>query len=98
MIPDFSGNFLNYESTQDGDIVTITGKGKVEHNENLKKDMFNVPVEHNGKQKTYSPSNMAGRVLQEAFGMDADLWVGKQFEILHVDKKMKIRPIKTIKV
>lgn len=98
MIPDFSGDFLNYDGTQDGDIVTITGKGKVEYNETLKKDMFNVEVDHNGKSKTYSPSNQAGSELQKAFGMDADNWVGKQFEVLHVDKKMKIRPIKPQKV
>lgn len=94
MIPDFSGDFLNYEGTKDGETVTIIGKGRVEHNETLKKDMFNIDVEHNGKKKTYSPNNTAGRALQEAFGLDADSWIGKKFEILHVDKKMKIRPIK----
>jgi hypothetical protein len=98
MIPDFTGEYLNYESTQDGDIVTIIGKGKVEFNETLKKDLFNVEVELNGKKKIYSPNNTAGRVLQEAFGMDCDDWVGKQFEVLHVDKKLKIRPLKPQKV
>ena len=98
MIPDFSGDFLNYDGTNDGDIVTIISKGKVEHNETLKKDLFNVEVEHNGKKKTYSPNNTAGRALQEAFGKDSDSWVGKQFSILHVDKKMLIRPIKPVKI
>lgn len=97
MIPDFSGDFLNYEGTQDGDIVTILSEGRVEHNETLKKDMFNIDVEHNQKKKIYSPNNTAGRALQEAFGMDTKDWVGKQFEILHVDKKLKIRPIKAQK-
>ena len=94
MIPDFSGDFLSFNSTTDGDIIEILDEGKVEYNETLKKDMFNVQVEHNGKPKIYSPNNTAGRVLQQAFGMDADGWVGKQFEVLHVDKKMKIRPVK----
>jgi len=94
MIPDFSGDYINFDGTKDGDIITIVGKGKVEPNEILKKDMFNIPVEHNGKKKTYSPTNKAGQTLQEAFGMDADDWVGKKFEVLHVDKKMKIRPVK----
>lgn len=91
---DFSGDFLNYEGTQDGDIVTILDEGKVEYNETLKKELFNIGVEVNGKRKTYSPNNTAGKTLQEAFGMDSKDWVGKQFEVLHVDKKMKIRPIK----
>jgi hypothetical protein len=92
MIVDFSGDFLNYEGTKDGDIVTILSEGKVEYNETLKKELFNIDVEVNGKQKTYSPNNTAGKVLQEAFGMDSKDWVGKQFEVLHVDKKLKIRP------
>lgn len=94
MIPDFSGDFLNYDGTQDGDIITILDEGKVEYNESLKKELFNIGVEHNGKNKIYSPNNTAGRLLQEAFGMDTKEWIGKQFKILHVDKKMKIRPIK----
>ena len=95
---DFSGDFLNYEGTKDGDIVTILDEGKVEYNETLKKELFNLGVEVNGKKKTYSPNNTAGKTLQEAFGMDSKDWVGKQFEVLHVDKKMKIRPIKEKKV
>lgn len=98
MIPDFSGDFLNYDGTQDGDIVTILSEGKVSYNEQLKKDMFDLSVEVNGKKKTYSPSNKAGQMLQGAFGMDTKNWIGKQFQILHVDKKMAIRPIKTTKV
>ena len=68
MIPDFSGDFLNYEGTNDGDVVTILDEGKVEYNETLKKDMFNIKVEVNKNQKIYSPNNKAGRTLQEAFG------------------------------
>lgn len=97
---DFSGDFLNYDSTQDGDIVTILGEGKVEFNDNPKimRDMFNMPVEKNGKKMTYSPNNSAGKLLQEAFGKDSKNWIGKQFSVLHADKKMLIRPIKTDKI
>ena len=94
MIPDFSGDFINFDGTKDGDIVTILAEGKVEHNEILKKDMYNIPVEHNGKKKIYSPTNKAGRALQEAFGMDDKTWIGKQFETLHIDKTLVIRPVK----
>lgn len=93
MIPDFSGDFLNYDGTQDGDIVVILDEGKVEYNEALKKELFNLKIEVNGKQKTYSPSNKAGRTLQEAFGKDSTDWVGKKFTVLHIDKKMVVRPI-----
>ena len=93
MIPDFSGDYLNYDGTVDGNVVTILNEGAVEHNKILNKDMFNLKVEVNTIEKTYSPSNKAGKALQEAFGMDTKDWVGRQFEILHVDKKMVIRPI-----
>ena len=98
MITDFSGDFLNIESTQDGDIVTILDEGKNEYNEVLKKDMFNLAVDVNGKRKVYSPTNKAGRSLQDAFGMDTKDWVGKKFQCLHIDKKLAIRPIKESKV
>lgn len=93
MIPDFSGDFINYDGTKDGDIMTILSEGKVEYNENLKKDMFNITVELNKSQKTWSPNNKAGRALQEAFGNDTKTWIGKQCTILHIDKKMHVKPM-----
>jgi hypothetical protein len=97
MIPDFSGEFLNYDGSNDGDIATILDEGKIEYNEVLKKDIFNIGVEVNGKKKIYSPNNKSGRALQEAFGNDTKSWIGKQFTILHVDKKMLVKPIKAQK-
>ena len=94
MIPDFSGDFLNFESTQDGDIAEIINEGAVEYNETLKKDMFNIKVKMNEKVKTYSPNNKAGSELQRVFGMDTKEWIGKKFQILHVQGKMVIRPLK----
>ena len=93
MITDFSGDFLNYDGTEDGDIITILAEGAVSYNENLKKDMYDVKVEHNGKPKTYSPNNKCGRALQDAFGKDDKKWISKQFTIVHIDKKMLIKPI-----
>ena len=95
MIPDFSGSYLNVDGTSDGDIVTILDEGRVEYNEILKKDMFNITVEVNGSKKIYSPNDKSGRVLQDTFGKDTKEWIGKQFTVLHIDKKMHIRPIKT---
>lgn len=94
MIPDFSGDYLNINNTQDGDIVEILNEGKVEFNTMLKKEIFNIPVQVNGKIKAYSPSNKAGQALQDAFGMDTKNWKNQKFQVLHVDGKMAIRPIK----
>jgi len=98
MIPDFSGDFLNYESTEDGDVIEILTEGKVERNDILKKDLFNIKVKKGGKEMTYSPSMKAGRILQSAFGKDSKSWIGKKFQIIHADKRMIIRPIKEEKV
>lgn len=93
MIPDFSGDFLNYESTNDGDIVEFIEEGKVEFNQALKKDMFNIKVKKGEKVMTYSPNNKTGKALQDAFGMDTKEWIGKKFQILHVEKKMLVKPL-----
>ena len=98
MIPDFSGDFISYDSTSDNDVMVILNEGKVEYNENLKKDMFNIQVELNEKKKIWSPNNKHGKALQEAFGNDTKEWIGQKVQILHVDKKMAIRPIKAEKV
>lgn len=94
MMTDFSGEFLNYDSTTDGDIVEILNEGKVEYNDTLKKELFNISVKVNDKVKTYSPSNTAGRTLQEAFGKDSKDWVGRKFQVFHIDKKMVVKPLK----
>lgn len=93
MIADFSGDYLNYNGTNDGDEFVISGEGKVEYNETLKKDMFNMPVQHNGKTKTWSPNNKQGQQMQDAYGMDTKDWIGKVVQVIHADNKMLIRPI-----
>lgn len=98
MIPDFSGDYLNFDSTNDGEICVILDEGKVEYNDTLKKELFNITVEKNGKSVIYSPNNTAGRALQQAFGKDTKTWIGQKFTILHVDKKMLIKPIVVKKV
>jgi len=98
MIPDFSGDFLNFKSTTDGDIIEIVGEGKEEFNQILNKTIFNMQVRKGDKILTYSPSNKAGQALQKAFGKDSDDWVGKKFEVLHIDDKMAIRPLISEKV
>jgi hypothetical protein len=95
MQTDFSGDYLNFDGTSDGDIAEILNEGKIEYNDILKKEMFNIQVKVNDKIKTYSPNNTAGKSLQEHFGKDSKDWVGRKFQIFHVDKKMLIKPLKT---
>lgn len=98
MINDFSGYYLNFDSTKDGDIVEIISEGKREFNETLKKEIYNINVKKGEKKMIYSPNNSSGKILQAAFGEDDVNWIGKKFEVLHVDKKMLIRPIVVEKV
>ena len=93
MINDFSGDYLNFESSKDGEIVEIISGGKREFNEILKKEIYNIRVRKGSKEMTYSPNNSAGKVLQAAFGEDDINWMGKKFTVIHVDKRMLIRPI-----
>lgn len=93
MIPDFSGDFLNFGSTQDGDIIEIIDEGKSEYNDTLKKTMFNIKVRKGEKVMTYSPNNSSGKILQKSFGMDSAGWVGKKFQVVHANETMFIRPI-----
>jgi hypothetical protein len=91
---DFSGDFLKLENTKDGDIAVILDECKEEYNETLKKNIKNMSVEVNGSKKTYSPNNAAGLALVQAFGKDSKDWIGQKFEIMHVQGKLAIRPIK----
>lgn len=94
MIPDFTGDYISIDSTQDGDICTIIDEGKTEYNENFKKHVFSIGVKLNDKNKIYSPNDKAGRALQDAFGRDSRDWIGHKFQIFHIDKRMVIKPIK----
>lgn len=98
MINDFSGDYLNYDSTKDGEVVEIVSEGKREYNDILKKDIYNIQVKKGNKTMTYSPNNNSGKSLQAAFGEDDAGWIGKKFMVMHLDKKMVIRPILVEKV
>ena len=95
---DFSGKYIKYDSTEDGDIMEFLDEGVFEYNEALTKDMFNMKVKINGKEKVYSPTDEAGRALQAAFGKDTKAWIGKKAQIVHSNKKMLVRPLKEEKV
>ncbi len=90
---DFSGDYLNFGSTKDGDQFVILDEGSLVYSDKLQKDMVNITVEHNGSKKIWSPNNTAGGQLQEAYGDDSKEWIGKVVEVRHVDKRMHIKPI-----
>ena len=93
MIPDFSGDFISAGSIKDGDIIEILDEGKVEYNDILKKDMFNLKVKLNEKVRTWTPNNNHGKLLQHSFGADSKSWIGKKVQLVLVENKMLIKPI-----
>jgi len=93
MIPDFSGEFLKYDETEDGDICEIIDEGKTEYSDALKKTMFNLKVKKNDKILTWSPNGEAGKLLQKTWGKDTKDWIGHKFQIFHISNSMKIKPI-----
>ncbi|MCH7534855.1 MAG: hypothetical protein IH948_03775 [Bacteroidetes bacterium] len=88
--------YLSIDSSKDGDIATITGEGEVKE---LKGEMkLNLPVKVGNDDLTYTPWPSSKNLLIDAWGTDTLIWIGKKFTILHVNKKMVIRPIKEEKV
>ena len=98
VVLDLSGDYLNVDSTKDGDVCVIITEAKPTYNENLKKNIVDMEVEKDAKKFTYSPNLNAQRSLTDAFGKDTKDWIGKQFEVMHLQGKMVIRPIKTEQV
>jgi len=93
----FKGAFMSVDTTEDGDIATILDEGelvpmvsKFTKQEEMK---LNLNVDINGTKLIWTPWDKNGRELQKAFGMDSKDWVGKKLSILHIDKKMVVRPI-----
>ena len=93
-ITDFSGDYLNFDGTQDSEIWEITSECKLEFSKQLNKSLWNVRVKNGEIEKTFSPNLAQGKSLQETFGKESKDWIGKKFQIIHVEGKMVIRPIK----
>ena len=93
----FKGAFMNIDSTNDGDIAVILDEGEiVEMQSKFSKQMekkLNLNVEINGTKLIWTPWDKDGRELQKAYGIDTKDWVGKKLSILHIDKRMVVRPI-----
>ena len=57
------------------------------------KTVLNIEVEINGSKLVWSPWDKDGRALHKAYGTESKNWVGQKLSILHIDKKMVVRPI-----
>ena len=96
----FAADYLSIGTTKDGDIVEVTGEGaegELTFSGKTKK-VYNIPVNHKGKTITFTPTNTQGKRLIEAWGNDTKAWIGKKFEVIHVDNKMMVRPFLVQKV
>ena len=99
---DFSGKYLSVDNTKDGAVVTITAEAKFEKSADGSKEIFNIPVDVDGKQKIYSPFDKEAQILAKAWGNETNDWVEKQFKANHVayqsfgqvKKKIVPEPIK----
>ena len=90
------GEYLKFDTSKDGDIVEITGEGSWEEITvmNKAKQVFNLPVLINGKKLTYTPSTKPMNELIDAFGEETKEWINKKFQIVHIEGKMFIKPLK----
>ena len=78
-------SFLNEKSAKEGDEVEIIGAGvienKVDKESERKYKVLNLPIKVNDRELIYSPNRDAMPILQKAFGMSTDKWVGKTFKV-----------------
>ena len=97
---EFGGDYLNIESSKDGDIAEILNEGEwVEINvAGQKKKVFNIKVKINGKEMIYTPGTKPGKILVKSWGKDTKNWISKKFEIIHLEGRMMIRPIIEVKI
>ena len=81
------GNYLNVESTKDGDIGVITEEAdyvEIEV-EGKKKRWLNIPCEVGQKKVIYSPPWKVQKLFKAEWGSNTKGWIGKKFLIGHKD-------------
>lgn len=94
VIPDFSGDYLKWDTVVDGDIYEVIDEGKSEYSEQLKKNVFNMHVKNSVKTWTWTPNNESGKAMQKEFGADTKDWIGKKFQAFNIGNTLKIKPLK----
>ena len=88
--------YLSVDSTKDGDIAEIMSEGTM--GLVVKEMKLNLDVKVGNDELIYTPWPNAKNLLIDAFGTETKNWIGKKFIILHVNKKLIIRPISDTKV
>lgn len=90
---DFSGNFVNEENCEEGDIMQIIAHPMPQEKESnemavidgvVKKKKYmvlNMDVEYSDKKKTYTPDAQTGRRFNASWGRDYSKWIGKKFSV-----------------
>jgi len=102
---DFSGRYTNEQNCKHGDRGVTLSEPTLEiktSKDGEKYNQYNIEVEINGKKLIHSPRIMEGRRLQEAWGTDSKMWVGREFEVVIVvsnsygslKKRVELQPIK----
>lgn len=98
----FKGAFMSFDTTKDNDIAVILNAGTMVTMKDKftkeDKEVMNIDVEINGTKYIWSPWDKDGRALQETYGFESMNWIGKKLQILHVDKKMVVRPLAAEKI
>ena len=92
--------WMSIGTTRDEDVGEITGEGSYVKQKTAyvdeERDILNIPVKittQDSKALIWSPWDKDKKKFMEAFGAETANWVGKKFKIMHIDKKMIVRPI-----
>lgn len=78
-------SFLNDKSAKEGDEVEILGAGVIETKKDKDSErtykVLNLPVKVKDREVIYSPNGDAKPIMQKAWGMNTEAWVGKKFKV-----------------
>ena len=84
----FEGNFLKAKDCKGGEICEILADAEmseIKSKEGKVKIVMNIPIKFHDKDKLFTPNQMNGNILVEAFGEETNKWVGRKFKIKLVE-------------
>ena len=82
-----TGNFLNTEDVENGQVVTISGK-TVEEVESQYGSRLQIGIIVNGKEKVASLNPTSRNFIIEAYGDETDDWKGNELRVHVVNTKV----------
>ena len=80
----FEGNYLKAKDCKGGEICKIVSDAEmseIKSPEGKVKIVMNIPIMFDDKAKLFTPNQMNGNILVEAFGDLTENWIGKEFKI-----------------